>query len=80
MPLGGGTRLELTIIMAMQPYLTVLKIETFSFSGGSTVFTYQETYTMTPRLHINPSQLTQLTTLRPSHVPDTSKNPPNNDA
>ena len=49
-------------------------------SGGSTVFTYQETYTMTPRILFNPSQLTQLTTLRHSHVPDTPKNPPNNDA
>ena len=67
-------------MIAMQPSLTVLKIETFSFSGGSTVFTYQETYTMTPRLYVNPSQLTRLTTLRPSHVPDTPKNPPNNDA
>ena len=55
-------------MIAMQPSLTVLKIETFSFSGGSTVFTYQETYTMTPRLYFNPSQLTRLTTLRPSHV------------
>ena len=67
-------------MIAMQPSLTVLKIETFSFSGGSTVFTYQETYTMTPHLYFNPSQLTRLTTLRPSHVPDTPKNPPNNDA
>ena len=64
----------------MQPSLTVLKIETFSFSGGSTVLTYQETYTMTPHLYFNPSQLTRLTTLRPSHVSDTPKNPPNNDA
>ena len=64
----------------MQPSLRVLKIETFSFSGGSTVFTYQETYTMTPHLYFNPSQLTRLTTLRPSHVSDTPKNPPNNDA
>ena len=67
-------------MIAMQPSLTVLKIETFSFSGGSTVFTYQETYTMTPHLYFNPSQLTRLTTLRPSHVSDTPKNPPNNDA
>ena len=67
-------------MIAMQPSLTVLKIETFSFSGGSTVFTYQETYTMTPHLYFNPSQLTRLTTLRPSHVPDTPKNPRNNDA
>ena len=51
-----------------------------AFSGGLTVFTYQETYTMTPRLLFNPSQLTQLTTLRHSHVPDRTKNPPNNDA
>ena len=67
-------------MIAMQPSLTVLKIETFSFSGGSTVFTYQETYPMTPRLYFNPSQVTRLTTLRTSQVPDTPKNPPNNDA
>ena len=77
---GHWTGIDWTIMIAMQPSLTVLKIETFSFSGGSTVFTYQETYTMTPHLYFNPSQLTRLTTLRPSHVSDTPKNPPNNDA